>query len=74
MRAISAVQGLVVLLAAVAPAQDAGSAGPSLLKASFSKLPIYFVENRGVYPDEVKFYVQGADKTLFFTKEGITFR
>jgi len=74
MRAISTVVGLVVLLAAATAAQDAGSASPSLLKASFSKLPIYFIGNRGVYPDEVKFYVQGADKTLFFTKDGITFR
>jgi len=74
MRAISAVVGLVVLLAASAAAQDAGRPNPSLLKARFSKLPIYFVENRGVYPDEVKFCIQGADKTLFVTKEGITFR
>jgi len=74
MRAISAVVGLVVLLTAAAAAQEAGEARPSLLKATFSKLPIYFVENRGVYPDEVAYYVQGADKTLFFTKDGITFR
>jgi len=73
MRAISAVVGLVVLVAA-SPAQDSGRAKPSLLKATFSKLPIYFIENRGVYPDEVAYYVQGADKTLFFTRDGITFR
>jgi len=73
MRVISAVVGLVVLVAA-SPAQDAGRASPSLLKASFSKFPIYFIENRGVYPNEVAYYVQGADKTLFFTKGGITFR
>jgi beta-propeller repeat-containing protein len=46
---------------------------PSLLKASFAKLPIYFVENRGVYPDEVAYYVKGRDKTLFFGRDGITF-
>jgi hypothetical protein len=27
-----------------------------------------------VYPDEVPYDVQGADKTLFFTRDGITFR
>ena len=63
-----------VLAVGVITAQDTKPAGPSLMKASFGKLPIYFIENRGVYPDEVKFYVQGADKTLFITKEGITFR
>jgi len=42
--------------------------------AAFGKLPLCFVENRGVYPDEVAYSIQGADKTLFFTKNGITFR
>jgi len=74
MRAISAVVGLVLLLAPVTSAQEARRASPSLLKATFGKLPICFIENRCVYPDEVAYYVQGADKTLFFTKEGITFR
>jgi len=40
--------------------------------ASLNRLPLYFVENRGVYPDEVRFYIQGADKTLFFTDQGVT--
>jgi len=44
------------------------------LNAALSGLPLYFIENRGIYPDAVKFYVQGADKTLFFTPDGITFR
>ena len=74
MRAISAVVGLVVLVATTVTGQDGKPASPSLSKASFSKLPIYFIENRGVYLDEVKYYIQGADKTLLFTKEGITFR
>jgi beta-propeller repeat-containing protein len=64
----------VVLLACSANAQDSKPAKPSLLKARFGKLPICFIENRGVYPEEVKYYIQGADKTLFFTKNGITFR
>jgi len=52
-----------------------GDALPGAGDASFSKLPIHFVENRGVYPDEeVAYYVRGADKTLFFTRDGITFR
>jgi len=40
---------------------------------SYGKLPLYFIENRGVYPGAVAYYVQGTDKTLFFTPGGITF-
>ena len=44
------------------------------VRSAFGRLPLYFVENLGVYPDEVAFYIQGADTTLFFTRDGITFR
>jgi len=74
MKALSAVVVLVVLAGGAVGAQDGGAASPSLLKATFGKLPIYFVENRSVYPEEVAYYIQGADKTLFFTRGGITFR
>jgi hypothetical protein len=73
MKALSAVVVLVVLAGGLVHVQQA-AATPSLLKATFGNLPIYFVENRGVYPDEVAYYIQGSDKTLFFTKDGITFR
>jgi hypothetical protein len=59
---------------AKAVAQENTTSRPALLRSTIGKLPIYFIENRGVYPDEVAYYVQGADKTLFFTKDGITFR
>ena len=65
---------VVALTASALTGQDAASKNPALLRAAFDKLPMYFIENRGVYPDEVKYYIQGADKTLFFTKEGIVFR
>jgi hypothetical protein len=73
-KALSAVVVLVVLAGGAVGAHGGRTAGPSLLKATFGKLPIYFIENRGVYPNEVAYYIQGADKTLFFTKDGITFR
>ena len=44
------------------------------VRTTFGKLPLYFVENQGVYPGEVAFTIQGADKTLFFTPGGITMR
>jgi hypothetical protein len=74
MKTLSVVVVVVMILAGGGVGAQDGAANPSLLKASFSKLPIHFIENRGVYPDEVAYYVQGADKTLFFTKDGITFR
>lgn len=35
--------------------------------------PLYFIENRGQLHDDVAYYLQGRDKTLFFTETGITF-
>ena len=55
-------------------AQDGRQVSPTRLTSTLGKLPLYFVENRGVFPDEVAYYIQGADKTLYFTKDGITFR
>jgi hypothetical protein len=69
-----AVLAFVVVVGGTAGAQNDRPAGSSLREGSFGKLPLYFVENRGVYPDEVAYYIQGADKTLFFTRDGITFR
>lgn len=36
-------------------------------------LPLYFVENRGVYPDRVAYFVDGGDKTVFLTGDGVAF-
>ena len=73
MKRVNTVVAVAAILATIASSQENKPSFPSLLKTSFGKLPVYFIENRGVYPDEVKYYVQGADKTLFLTKEGITF-
>ncbi len=37
------------------------------------QMPLYFIENRGRLDPRVAFYVQGHDKTLYFTRKGITF-
>jgi len=73
MRTLRVTAAVTVALVVVARA-GAQPAGHSPLKAANSRLPLYFIENRGICPNEVKFYVKGADKTLFFTKDGITFR
>jgi hypothetical protein len=50
-----------------------GEKDKSNIEQSLGKLPLYFVENRGQMDDRVNFYVQGSDKTLFFTSECVTF-
>ncbi|MBI4774982.1 MAG: hypothetical protein HY788_12525 [Deltaproteobacteria bacterium] len=49
------------------------AAGPAPME-NFGKIPLYFVENRGQTDSRVAFYVQGRNTTVYFTKEGITFR
>jgi len=43
------------------------------IQAALAQLPLYFVENRGQVDERVAYYVQGSDKTLYFTAEGVTF-
>ncbi len=39
----------------------------------YGRLPLYFIPNKGQLDARVAYYVQGKDKTLYFTPEGITF-
>lgn len=43
------------------------------VEQAFGKLPLYFVENRGQVDERVAYYIQGSDKTIYFTPEGVTF-
>ncbi len=54
------------------PAQP-DAATKARVEAAFGQLPLYFVENRGQVDDRVAYYIQGRDKTLYFTAEGVTF-
>lgn len=67
--AISLCFGALALSTVAAPGQPMPPDRVSALR----NLPLYFVENRGVFPDAVRFYVRGAGKTLFFTDDGVTF-
>ncbi|MFN8459054.1 MAG: FG-GAP-like repeat-containing protein, partial [Anaerolineae bacterium] len=46
---------------------------PTQHEVAFGQLPLYFIENQGQLDDRVAYYIQGHDKTLYFTQEGITF-
>mgnify|MGYP001247327490 FL=1 len=43
------------------------------VRPDYGKMPLYFVENRGQLDEQVAYYIQGADKTIYFTAEGVTF-
>jgi len=41
--------------------------------ADYGKIPLQFIPNRGQTDGRVAYYVQGQDKTIYFTAEGLTF-
>ena len=36
-------------------------------------MPLYFIANKGQVDEQVDYYVQGLDKSIYFTAEGVTF-
>jgi hypothetical protein len=52
-----------------------GSAADSRIQADtdWGKMPLYFTANQGQVDGSAAYYVQGKDKTLYFTSEGLTF-
>ena len=53
--------------------QSASASHPSSTPEAYGKLPLYFIENRGQIDGRVAYYIQGSDKTIYFTAEGLTF-
>jgi hypothetical protein len=43
------------------------------IDAEYGKMPLYFIPNQGQIDKQVAYYVQGKDKTIYFTPCGITF-
>jgi len=39
----------------------------------FGKMPLYFIPNQGQMDARVAYYLQGKDKTIYFTSEGLTY-
>ena len=61
--------------AAEPPASAAWDTGGSQVGVSIRlhDSPVYFIENRGQVGSEASHYIQGRDKTLYFTPRGVTF-
>jgi len=43
------------------------------LQADFGKMPLYFIANKGQMDERVDYYVQGKDKSIYFSPGGVTF-
>ncbi len=54
------------------PLTVAAPATPTTANVNLSKLPLYFIENRGQSDEQVAYYLQGRDASVYFTADGIT--
>ncbi len=58
----------------VLPQDEAvGATGKQQVLESYGKLPLYFIENQGQLDSRVGYYIQGGDKSIYFTGSGVTF-
>jgi hypothetical protein len=42
-------------------------------RPDFGKMPVSLIPNRGQLAEQIDFYIQGKDKTIYFGSEGLTF-
>ncbi len=76
---------LIIVFLAGAGGQGSEAQAPSALPSSipgspalrihhdFGKMPLYFIPNQGQMDARVAYYIQGRDKTICFTSEGLTY-
>ena len=43
------------------------------IRETYGKLPLYFIQNQGQLDPRVAYYIQGGDKSIYFTGSGVTF-
>ena len=55
--------------------QPSSIPGSAALKIDrdFGKMPLYFIANKGQMDERVDYYVQGKDKSIYFSPGGVTF-
>jgi len=53
--------------------RQASKADRMRLQEFLGRSPLHFIENQGQTDGQAAFYVEGADKTIFFRPDGITF-
>jgi hypothetical protein len=55
-----------------APALAANPSPSVQADLAWGQMPLYFIANQGQIDGPVSYYVQGSDKTLYFTPDGLT--
>jgi hypothetical protein len=50
-----------------------GESAAANVDISYGKIPLHFIPNEGQVDGRVAYYVQGHNKTIYFTSEGLTF-
>ena len=77
--AIGVVSAVARIVLSLTPAMPP-SAGPSgehgqqqRLVEPYGQLPLYFIENQGQLDSQVSYYIQGRDKSIYFTPKGVTY-
>jgi hypothetical protein len=65
---------VISLLSLLLPGVSRAQAEPRPAEAAWLNLQgtLYFIENRGQLDPQVSYYLQGRDKTLYFTSTGVT--
>ncbi len=59
--------------AALKAISSPGESTFSKVDISFGRIPLHFIPNEGQVDGRVAYYVQGRDKTIYFTPGGLTF-
>jgi hypothetical protein len=55
------------------PLKRSPASGALRVDKDFGKMPLYFIPNQGQMDARVDYYLQGKDKTIYFTSEGLTY-
>ncbi len=55
------------------PTAEVPEATMQQVRETYGKLPLYFIENQGQLDPRVGYYIQGGDKSIYFTGSGVTF-
>jgi len=76
--AIPAICVVIQCLGIVAPAIASQKSIPpssAILQSrpDYGRMPVHFIPNRGQVEGRASYYIQGKDKTIFFSPEGLTF-
>jgi hypothetical protein len=70
---LAGIQPAQAAVSAPALVQAAGSENQAVLAQDFGKMPLLFIQNQGQTDQQVAFYLQGQDSTIYFTSSGLTF-